>query len=53
MSVKIRNKQRNDEQTTSGEQHRRCLMCGTLFLSFGSGNRVCKKCKSTQAWREG
>ena len=32
---------------------RQCLMCDDEFLSQGTHNRVCKKCKSTQAWREG
>ena len=32
---------------------RKCLMCGDTFHSTGSHNRICKRCKSTQAWREG
>jgi tRNA(Ile2) C34 agmatinyltransferase TiaS len=32
---------------------RRCLMCGQMFPSAGPGNRICKKCKSTQAWQQG
>lgn len=32
---------------------RKCLMCGDSFASTGAHNRVCKRCKSTQAWREG
>lgn len=34
-------------------QHRRCLMCGAPFSSEGSHNRICKKCKGSQAWRDG
>ncbi len=30
---------------------RRCLMCGRDFVSEGSHNRVCKRCKETNAWR--
>lgn len=32
---------------------RRCLMCHQTFQSDGAHNRICKKCKSTQAWRDG
>jgi len=45
------------KKPTSGEdadeQVRCCLMCGSDFSSDGTHNRVCKRCKSTQAWREG
>lgn len=32
---------------------RACLMCGESFESTGAGNRICQKCKSSQAWRTG
>ena len=32
---------------------RRCLMCRDSFESSWPGERVCKRCKSTAAWREG
>ncbi|MDX9859739.1 MAG: hypothetical protein RBS99_02370 [Rhodospirillales bacterium] len=32
---------------------RRCLMCGQPFLSEWAGERVCRSCKSTAAWRTG
>ena len=32
---------------------RRCLMCGQSFLSEWAGERVCRSCKSTAAWRTG
>jgi len=35
------------------ESLRRCLMCGDDFPSYGPGNRICKKCKSTETWRRG
>ncbi len=37
------------------EEHRprKCLMCGNQFVSEGAHNRVCKKCKGTNAWRFG
>ena len=34
-------------------RHRRCLMCRERFGSEWAGERVCKKCKSHAAWREG
>lgn len=34
-------------------KRRRCLVCGEKFDSLGPGNRICKKCKSKQAWRSG
>ena len=32
---------------------RRCLLCGTTFGSAGPHNRICKRCKSSQVWRQG
>jgi len=32
---------------------RRCLMCHDRFESGWPGERICKRCKSTAAWREG
>ena len=32
---------------------RRCLKCRDHFESSWSGERICKRCKSTAAWREG
>jgi len=32
---------------------RRCLMCLVEFLSQHKGERVCRACKSTLAWRQG
>ena len=32
---------------------RTCLMCETKFESEWSGERVCRKCKSTSKWRSG
>ena len=32
---------------------RRCLMCRDHFESSWRGERICKRCKSTAAWREG
>ncbi|MBL6957878.1 MAG: hypothetical protein ISR52_02785 [Rhodospirillales bacterium] len=40
-------------QAAANSGSRKCLMCGETFDSEGSHNRVCKRCKGTQAWREG
>ena len=30
-----------------------CLMCRNVFESEWSGERICRKCKSTERWRQG
>jgi len=32
---------------------RTCLMCRRKFLSAWAGERICKRCKATAAWRNG
>lgn len=32
---------------------RNCLRCRKSFDSQWSGERICKKCKSTRSWRDG
>lgn len=32
---------------------RKCLMCGADFPSKWAGERICRKCKSSTAWRRG
>lgn len=32
---------------------RKCLRCGTTFPSEWSGERICRRCKSTTGWRDG
>jgi hypothetical protein len=32
---------------------RACLICKRKFLSAWSGQRVCRQCTSTSAWRDG
>jgi hypothetical protein len=34
-----------------GAGPRKCLMCGRPFDSEGSHNRICRRCKSSQAYR--
>lgn len=46
-----------DEETELEERDdskaRPCLMCGHTFESEWAGERVCRKCKSTETWRRG
>jgi len=32
-------------------QNRHCLRCETLFWSDGFGERICRRCKGVNAWR--
>jgi hypothetical protein len=32
-------------------KERQCLRCNTLFWSEGFGERVCRRCKGLNAWR--
>jgi hypothetical protein len=32
---------------------RKCLVCRSSFLSAWAGERVCRRCKDTAAWRSG
>lgn len=32
-------------------QERRCLRCNTEFWSEGFGERICRRCKGSNAWR--
>jgi hypothetical protein len=32
---------------------RNCLVCRTAFQSAWAGERVCRRCKATSAWRGG
>ena len=42
-----------EETVVDVRKERKCLMCGTRFESDGAHNRICPKCKSTEAWRRG
>ena len=34
-------------------QKRQCLRCETAFWSEGFGERICRRCKGLNAWRNG
>ncbi len=42
-----------EADTKTDAKKRKCLMCGTKFQSAWVGERICGKCKSTNAWRNG
>jgi hypothetical protein len=46
-------KTNNSRQGKQGGRKRRCLMCRQLFASDGTHNRVCRRCKRSQQWRDG
>lgn len=46
-------KAKKTKPAKTGQKLRRCLMCGSTFPSEGQHNHVCKRCKGTQAWRDG
>lgn len=43
----------SDTEENSDRKIRRCLMCGQPFLSEWAGERICRNCKGTAAWRTG
>lgn len=47
-SGKHRVRSRHDAPRT-----RQCLLCKAAFHSEWSGERICKRCKSSSAWRGG
>lgn len=55
VSMKNRYQRRPDAEPAAGDvtKQRRCLMCRTDFTSTWSGERICGKCRSKAAWREG
>lgn len=42
-----------DDQSLAEMKERDCLRCGNGFSSTWAGERVCKACKSSTAWRGG
>lgn len=42
-----------DSRRNGQARARKCLMCGSRFPSEWAGERVCRKCKSSAAWRRG
>jgi len=44
---------KDEERELHTQKVRKCLLCSTDFESEWAGERVCKKCKATAAWRQG
>lgn len=44
---------REDLDVKHEEKTRACLVCGDDFVSAWAGERVCKRCRSSAAWRNG
>jgi len=42
-----------ENEPTLDVKNRHCLKCQAPFTSTWAGERVCPKCKSSNAWREG
>ena len=46
-----------DEERETARAHeaktRKCLVCKSPFESAWAGERICRRCKSTSAWRGG
>lgn len=39
--------------TQDAPKTRKCLMCQDAFESAWAGERICKRCKSSQNWKSG
>jgi len=47
-------REERDQEARHGEEKiRNCLICKTPFPSAWAGERICRRCKSTSAWRSG
>ena len=42
-----------EETEVATRKQRSCLRCNEKFESEWAGERICRRCKSTQAWRSG
>lgn len=43
----------DEAQQPNTVKDRQCLKCKATFQSEWSGERVCRRCKGTNAWRNG
>jgi hypothetical protein len=49
----VREEQDEVDARRDVEKVRKCLICRDPFPSAWAGERVCRRCKSTSAWRGG
>lgn len=44
---------RTHRRVEDDQKARKCLRCSMTFASEWSGERICKRCKNSNAWRNG
>jgi hypothetical protein len=47
------NLNQDGDETEAEVKERRCLMCRETFDSAWAGERICRRCRSSAAWRRG
>ena len=45
--------EKSESKRTTEQKIRKCLICRAPFPSGGAGERICRRCKDTAAWRSG
>jgi len=50
-SAELEKKGETTAEVSPAVKARKCLMCRSEFTSEWSGERVCRKCKSSSVWR--
>jgi hypothetical protein len=45
--------EKSESKRTTEQKIRKCLICRTPFPSGWAGERICRRCKATAAWRSG
>jgi len=53
MKNRYQKKPEAEAVTEEVRKERLCLMCHSDFMSGWSGERICPRCRSKAAWREG
>ena len=51
--VRDRDDAEQEAMRASEEKARKCLVCKSTFPSAWAGERICRRCKATSAWRGG
>ena len=52
MTKPCHSKLKPEPEHTYEAKQRKCLKCREPFLSEWAGERICKKCKSSDFWRD-
>ena len=45
--------EKSEPKRTTEQKIRKCLICRSPFPSAWAGERICRRCKDTAAWRSG